>query len=115
MHLSEPVVTNALLRCTRTDTNAAPLFEKVRGDLDVWIWELGSQPFLTWSKWSDQTLPQLEANLSLLTELGEGSQDYTLHLMICARQLSPIRIPSQLSRLSLKAGFAIEIGFSSDG
>lgn len=106
---SKPLLASALLRCRRTDDHASPLFESVRPDLGLWVWELRPNAGIAWDQEIDVICGQLKANFPLLVALKNGSEDYTLHLSILIRKFTTIRIPPGLAAISAEAGFAIEI------
>lgn len=105
-----PTVYNALLRCNRVDQMAHPLFECVRKDLGLWVWELG--PFHTpdLGEWLVYTEKALRVNLPFLSQLRNGSTDYTLHLAVNLRgPYFALVFSSSFIEIVSKAGFALEI------
>lgn len=106
---------NALLRCTRRDTKAHPLFECVRQDLGLWVWELSGYGSCPWNQWTRETADALRAQLAKLSTLKYGSTDYTLFIEVGpVSDLKPLRIPSELTEISSVAGFSIELLMSRD-
>ncbi|MFT6178261.1 MAG: hypothetical protein ACJAQT_005142 [Akkermansiaceae bacterium] len=95
------IITNALIRCTREDEIAHPVFEKVRNDLDIWVLELPEilNPLIT----------DLTKHLPLLKQLRTNSSDYTLHLAVTIDEHRLISIPPSLSGLAHECGFSIEV------
>ena len=105
-----PTVYNALLRCTRKDRLAHPLFECERDDLNLWVWELGSFSNPEFKHWVAQIEEMIRQNLALLSKLERGSTDYTLHLVVeFAGPCFPIVFPPSFLELVRTAGFALEI------
>lgn len=99
--MSRAVITNALLRCTREDRFAQEVFELVRADLGLWVFELPED--------FREIVAALSAIRPLLRRLSEGSSDYTLHLAATIDQIHSLRIPADLTELSGECGFAIEV------
>ncbi len=119
--MKEPIVVNALLRCTRHDQKASPLFKRTRDDLNLWVWELdGSPPLNTpWSQAVSALCQHLRKHLPFLKELFEGSDSYTLFVQIAADPhqptfLPPFQIPLELVRLTLQIGCTIELYFDNN-
>jgi hypothetical protein len=94
-------ITNALIRCRRSDQAAKSAFEFVRGDLDLWVREL------------PDTIDELVGDLSgirlLLKTLRTGSSDYTLHLAATIDEMNSLVLPPLLTEMAGDCGFAIEL------
>jgi hypothetical protein len=99
--MSEAIITNALLRCTREDDLAQECFELVRPDLGLWVFELPES--------FQEIVDALTAERSLLISLSTGGSDYTLHLAASVDEVHRLRIPSELAALSADCGFLIEV------
>lgn len=119
--MREPIVVNALLRCTRHDQKASPRFERPRDDLNLWVWELdGSPPLIArWSQALTTVCQRLHKHLSFLKELREGCDGYTLFLQIATDPhqptfLPPFQIPLELTSLTFQIGCTIELYFDND-
>lgn len=105
-------VINVLLRCTRSEAPDLPFFEKVRQDLDLWVWELGSGTDCRWDECGESIVRELQPYLPALKKLPKDSKDYTLFIAISTGQAhSMVRIPRSLSTLAAEAGFGIDISF----
>ncbi len=102
-------VTNSLLRCTRSDDAATPVFERVREDLDLYVLELVACPGEVWASQVESIIHQLERNRPLLSSLSKDSGEFTLHLAAATNEFTPLHIPVRLSRLAAECGFTIEI------
>ena len=96
-----PIITNALIRCTRNDDFPKGTFELVRPDLGLWVFELPED--------LDGIIRDLTEIASLLKQLSKGSVDFTLHLAIASTFPYPLRIPKALTALSLECDFHIEV------
>lgn len=103
------IIDNALLRCTRDDRDAAPLFELVRTDLGLWVWELALPPDAYADSQLEQIGRELDANRSKLASLAAGSRGYVLFLSVVADESSTLRIPRELVRLAADCGFELEL------
>lgn len=99
--MSEAIITNALLRCTREDDLAQECFELVRQDLGLWVFELPES--------LQEIVDALAAERTLLRSLSTGGSDYTLHLAASVDEVRRLRIPSELAALSADCGFLIEV------
>jgi hypothetical protein len=101
-------ITNALVRCTRKDSDAAGLFELTRPNLGLWVLDLDFSP-------DDQQADQLAgicrqlANYARLHRLSDGSVDYTLHLTFDLLANDPIVLAPSLIRLASECGFNLEL------
>jgi hypothetical protein len=105
----EPTVLNALLRCTRTSRENIPLFECVREDLNLWVWELGPSTDSALSAWILSVSRAFRENMNSLASLSD-TDDYTLHLSFSSYPESGmLRLPPDFLGLAHQAGFAIEI------
>lgn len=97
----EANITNALIRCTRSDQLAQPAFELVREDLNLWVREL------------PETLNEMIQDLStiqpLLRKLRSDSSDYTLHLAAEIDELHSLALPPGLAKIAGDCGFTIEL------
>lgn len=103
-------VINALLRCTREDALAAPLFEPVDRVPGLWVLELGPFKEDSWPGWLEEAYQTLASNEMSLKALQEGSRDYTLHLTVAYSEgLQPVIIPPALSRLLASCGISLEL------
>ena len=94
-------ITNALIRCTRTDREAQSEFELVRDDLDLWVRELPEN--------LDGIINNLLGIQPLLEKLKIGSSDYTLHLAVMIDDSNSFTLPCSLSKLASSCGFSIEL------
>ncbi len=102
-------ITNALVRCTRKDSEAAGLFELTRPDLGLWVLELDITPDDQQADQLAGICRQLQANSVRLQKLHEGSIDYTLHLTFDLPAGEPIILDSFLTRLASECGFKLEL------
>lgn len=102
-------LTNALVRCTREDRDAAGLFELIRPDLGLWVLELDFTADVRQAEQLAGICLQLQANSVRLQKLREGSVDYTLHLTFDLPEREPIVLVPLLTRLASECGFNIEI------
>ena len=102
-------ITNALIRCTRSDRKAARSFELVRADLGLWVLDLDSNPESTISEQIKDINDQLQMRLTELKNIREGGLDYTLHLTCDLPGTTPIILPIPLTGLASECGFNIEI------
>jgi hypothetical protein len=103
------LVLNALLRCTREDSKAAPLFEPVNHVPDLWVLELGPFADEAWPVWLAETQKMLAVNQRFLKSLAEGSRDYTLHLTVVRSELRALTIPPTLSQILGFCGITLEV------
>ena len=94
-------ISNALLRCSRSDDLAGGLFELVNSDLNLWVLELPNS--LT------EITEKLLAHEELLHSLSPGSSDYTLHITCRLDEYTPLTIPVSLSLLAGNSGIKIEL------
>src|ERR1035437_6956879 len=102
-------ISNALIRCTRSDRKAARSFELVRADLGLWVLDLDSNPESTISEQIKDINDQLQMRLTELKNIREGGLDYTLHLTCDLPGTTPIILPIPLTGLASECGFNIEI------
>src|ERR1035437_7279899 len=102
-------ITNALIRCTRSDRKAAPSFDLVRADLGLWVLELDSNPESAISDQIKEINGQLQMRINELQNIRDGSFDYTLHLTCDLPGTTPIILPIPLTGLASECGFNIEI------
>jgi hypothetical protein len=102
-------ITNALVRCTRKDSEAAGLFELIRSDLGLWVLELDYTPDAQQSEQLAGICRQLQANTVRLQKLSEGSVDYTLHLTFNLPEHEPIVLAPSLMQLAAMCGFNLEL------
>jgi hypothetical protein len=102
-------ITNALLRCTRHDSEAQGLFELVRPDLGLWVLELDFIHNGIQAEQLADICQQIKANSVRLKKLDQGSADYTLHLTFDLLETERIVIPPSLCRLSSECGFNLEL------
>jgi len=109
MTARDPRIVNALIRCTRGDRAAGPLFELVREDLGLWVLELGYERRQAWSRQIELIADHLGHNRAKLATLKDGSTDYTLHISVQTDDTLPLRIPNKLAGLACECGFEIEI------
>jgi len=106
----DPLVYNALLRCNREDSKAAPLFERINEVPGLWVLELGTYDLLPWSEWLSGFLHTLTLNETFLRALKDGSTDYTLHLKLIFPQWSTaVRISPSMSMIFASCGITIEL------
>jgi len=99
--MSDAIITNALLRCTREDDLAQHCFELVSQDLGLWVFELPESFY--------EIVAALAAERTLLRSLSTGGSDYTLHLAASVDEVHRLRIPVELAALSADCGFLIEV------
>lgn len=105
-----PTVLNALLRCTRADGKAAPLFERIEKVPGLWVLELGPFAEDSWISWLSEAHQILTGNETLLRRLGPESADYTLHITVRFYDgLTAVTIPPSLSQILASCGIALEI------
>ena len=105
-----PLVANAVLRCTREDSKAAPLFERINEVPGLWVLELSTYPLQTWPEWLSGFLHTLTLNEAFLRALKDGSTDYTLHLKLIFPEWSyAMIIPPSLSGMLASCGITIEL------
>jgi len=102
-------ITNALVRCTRSDQKAAEAFELVREDIGLWVLELDPGAGGTLSEQIAEIYAQLQTKSTELRNLREGCLDYTLHLTLNLLNTVPLILPADLSRLASECGFKFEI------
>ena len=102
-------ITNALVRCTREDTEAEGLFELTRPDLGLWVLELDFTPDGQQAEQLAGICRQLQANSARLQRLSEGSVDYTLHLTFDLPEQDSIVLTPSLIRFASECGFTLEL------
>ena len=102
-------ITNALVRCTREDTEAEGLFELTRPDLGLWVLELDFTPSVHKSEQMAEICRQLQRNSVRMQKLSKGSFDYTLHLTFDLPGHEPIVLVPSLMRLAAECGFNLEL------
>ena len=102
-------ITNALVRCTREDSEAAGLFELTRPDLGLWVLVLDFTPDVHQAEQLAGIYRQLQANSVRLQKLREGGVDYTLHLTFDLPEREPIILAPSLVRLASECGFNLEL------
>ena len=107
--MTQAALTNALLRCTRSDGGAGASFELVREDIGLRVLELDPGSGLTLSEQIAEICRQLRTKAAELRNLREGSRDYTLHLTFDLPDAVPIILPTELSDLASDCGFNLEI------
>ena len=101
------IVLNALLRCTRDDDRASPVFERVREVPGLWVLELGPVENNSWNQWLSEVLPTLARNEALLKTLGV---DLTLHVTVGPGDgLLPVTLPPAFSRRLAACGITLEM------
>lgn len=105
-----PRVHNALLRCTRADDKAASLFERIEKEPGLWVLELEPLDDDSWDGWLAQVQEMFTQHEALLSSLGTGSADYTLHVVVqfCGG-LQAVRVPPSLSRVLAACAIVLEI------
>ncbi len=109
------IIDNALVRCVRNDREAAPLFELVRADLGLWVWELAVETDRDADVQIEQIRRELEVNRAKLASLAVGSTDFVLFLSVAAIDDSMLRITNKLARLVAECGLELEIVIQSRG
>jgi hypothetical protein len=107
--MTGPTLTNAVLRCTRDDDDAAGLFALARPDLGLWVLDLDWPPNVPLAEQLAGIHRQLQAHLVRLEKLREGSVDYTLHLTFDLPEHEPIVLPPSLISLASRCGFNLEL------
>jgi hypothetical protein len=105
----EPMVFNALLRCSRKDDKAAPLFEPIEKVPGLWVLELGPFEKESWSAWLAELHETLSSNQAILAALKQGSSDYTLHIAVGFSEGHPAIIPPSLSQILATCGITVEL------
>jgi len=106
----ESKVGNALLRCTRKDRKAAPLFDHVEQVPGLWVLELGPFAEDSWSGWLAEAQQTLTRNEALLKSLGPDSSDYTLHITVeFFDGLRAAKFPPSFSQILASCGITLEI------
>ena len=89
---------------------AHPLFQCVRRDIHLWVWELGPFSDSDFIQWLEHTEGMISRNLDSLAKLKFGSTDYTLHLTLNqAGPCIPIAFTHSFLKLAGTAGFSLEI------
>lgn len=106
-----PTLYNALLRCTRTDDLAHPVFELTREDLGLWILELtfGFKDQASLEDGVKSVINRLSEHRALLKELAQDSSDYTLHITFSGNDTTRVILPLLLLELAASCGFQIEV------
>lgn len=109
--MAKSYILNALLRCTRDDDLAAPIFDLVRADLGLWVLELpdGISQEMNLEEGVDAIYQSLLENNEHLEALGAQSTDFMLHITFYGVELVPLVLPSQLLILAARCGFGIEV------
>ena len=106
----DPLVYNAVLRCNRDDSKAAPLFERINEVPGLWVLELGTYDLLPWSEWLSGLINTLTLNEAFLRALKDGSTDYTLHIAVIFPDFwYALKIPPSLSGMLASCGISIEL------
>lgn len=105
----DALVLNALIRCTREDSSAAPLFERIEGVPGLWVLELEVEREEFWADLVTRILQLLSVNASVFNALKEGSADYTLHVTVAMSELRPVIVPPSLSCILGGCGIALEL------
>lgn len=110
-HTNEPVVANALLRCTcpRLPAAAKANFVKASPDMDIWVCELEEMADAGWNEAEAWLLAWLAQHLPMLRSLRQKSTDYTLHLAVICRDYQALRLSPECLVAAGKAGFGIEV------
>lgn len=104
------VVLNALLRCTRDDDRASPVFERIRAVPGLWVLELGPVATQGWNEWLSETLSTLARNEVFLRTLSAESVDFTLHVTVgIGDGLLPVTLPPAFSQLLAACGITLEM------
>lgn len=106
-----PTLYNALLRCTRTDNLAHPVFELVREELGLWVLELmfSAEYESSLEDGVESISKRLSVHKSLLKELAQGCSDYTLHITFSGNDTTRVTLPLPLLELAANCGFQIEV------
>jgi hypothetical protein len=103
------IITNALVRCTRSDLRAAAMFELVSKDIGLWVLDLDINQDGTLSEQIARIYEQLQSIYTELSNLRDRSIDYTLHLTFDLPRTVPIILPTNLSTLAAECGINLEI------
>lgn len=107
---SHPLVHHALLRCTRSDAKAAPLFQPVKHLQDVWIMELSSKKPLPWPDWVKHATTLLKKHKRKLATLSKTGTDCALHIVVdLTEPYHAAAFPPDFCVLAASCGFAIEV------
>ena len=101
-------ITNALIRCIRSDDRAAGLFELANSDLGLWVLELDFTHRAAVADQVAEITNQLLASIDQLQRIKEGSNDFTLHLTVELDENKPLVIPPNLSKIVSDYGISIE-------
>jgi len=109
------IIDNALVRCVRNDQDAAPLFELVRADLGLWVWEFALEPEMDADVQLEQVRRELEANRSKLASLAVESTESVLFLSFVVAEGAVLRVTNKLARLVAECGLELEIVTQSRG
>jgi hypothetical protein len=111
---NHPLVINALLRCTREDSRAAPLFERVEKVPGLWVLELGPFAEDSWTDWLAEACQTLTLNASLLQSLGADNAGYTMHVTVYTDPWVPVTVPPSLSQILASCGITLEIFYNDE-
>jgi hypothetical protein len=105
-----PMVKNSLLRCTRKDTQAHPIFKCVAKELGIWVLELAEEGDMQWPIWLESSAQTMSYHREFLTNLLVGSQDYTLHILVRYDNANQaVHFPPEFLALATSIGFTIEV------
>ena len=109
--MTKPYLQNALLRCTRQDDIAGPVFDLTRDDLGLWVLELshGYDSDESLAVDLDVVYQRLLVHKELLPKLESGSFDYTLHITYVGDESARLMLPPKLMLLAAQSGFQIEV------
>lgn len=109
------ILENAWVRCLRDDRDAAPLFELVRTDLGLWVWDLALGPDMDADVQLERIGRELEANRSQLASLAVASTEFVLFLSFVVAEGKVLRVTNKLARLVAECGLELEIVTQSRG
>ncbi len=108
--MTKSSIHNALLRCTRKDGLAAPVFELVNEKYGIWVLELSNyEQASTIEEVVESIYQKLLEHRELLAQLAHDCSEYTLHITYIGDKLSNLTIPPQFLSLADQSHFTLEI------
>lgn len=109
--LAYPLIVNMLLRCTRDDDKAAPIFEEIKEVPGLWVLEFG--PYYHPQKWStalSEAKKIMIRNEALLRKLSEDNKEFSLYIDVEVAEVSwPLLLPPSLSEILASCKITLEI------
>jgi hypothetical protein len=107
---SHPLVHHALLRCSRQDSKAAPLFQPVKHLQDVWIMDIGTKKPLPWPAWLEHATTLLKKHKRKLSSLAKSSTDCALHIVVdLTEPYHAAAFTPAFCTLAAGCGFSVEV------